>query len=410
MKKTLLLSTILSLLLTSCFSPVFYKITQDVPPEEATVSGIVNSLVRYNVSGTEFLVLSADGGIRYKNASDSTHSEWYKYESLPFSLHKFDFETNTHTGEAIIKLFADSSYLYMLSTTYTINDDISLSVPDVVSVYSKQITLGADGLWSLEGEWTKVVSGTDYFKFSIKNEYCYSDFNAFCTNSVKPENRKAYLRSGNTESYNEQNKATTYYELKGTKIEAITPISFESTNGIETKSKNINNAAILNGTVIYFNAIGVTTNETLQTDATYIYFGKNESLLYTNGTGYTEAIKNCGSPISSLAPCSDSLLIGRGDYSDTINYTTGGITKTSLSNGIPGTELTKFTTNADIQLSTSYFILTLINTDPSKTELDSTLYASVGFIGAGSSATAGVNYKNIGLWSYYPSRGNWNRE
>ena len=76
--------------------------------------------------------------------------------------------------KAIIKLFTDSSYLYMLSTTYTINDDISLSVPDVVSVYSKQITLGADGLWSLEGEWTKVVSGTDYFKFSIENEYCYS--------------------------------------------------------------------------------------------------------------------------------------------------------------------------------------------------------------------------------------------
>ena len=84
--------------------------------------------------------------------------------------------------------------------------------------------------------------------------------------------------------------------------------------------------------------------------------------------------------------------------------------KTSLTNGVPGKSLIDFTTNADIQLSSSYLILTLLNTDPSKSELKSTLYASLGFAGSGSSTTAAVNYNNIGLWAYYPSRGNWNCE
>ena len=71
MKKILIVSTLLSLLFTSCFSPVFYNISKEVPPEQATVIGVINSLVRYKASDTEYLVVAANGGIRYKNAADS---------------------------------------------------------------------------------------------------------------------------------------------------------------------------------------------------------------------------------------------------------------------------------------------------------------------------------------------------
>ena len=37
-------------------------------------------------------------------------------------------------------------------------------------------------------------------------------------------------------------------------------------------------------------------------------------------------------------------------------------------------------------------------------EIDSDLYASISFAGTS------LNFSNIGLWSYYPDRGNWNRE
>ena len=88
------------------------------------------------------------------------------------------------------------------------------------------------------------------------------------------------------------------------------------------------------------------------------------------------------------------------------------MTQTSLNDtGIPGSTLQPSSiANTDTQLSTSYIILSLLNVDPSKTESDSTLYASLGFAGSGSSTNSSVNYNRIGLWSYYPSRGNWNCE
>lgn len=409
MKKILLYVAILTLLFTSCFQPAFYNISKEVPPEEATILGIINSIVRYKVGDTEYLVLSANEGLRYKKADDGPHN-WKVYNSLPFSLHSFDFDSSSHTGESIIKILADSDTLYIVSTTYKTDDDLTKSIPDVVSVYAKQILPGEkDGIWSSDGDWKQIISGLEYFTFTIYDDYVYSNFNTFCTNSVQNENRKAFIRSGSTTNYNINNRNVKYYELSNTGIADIT----DSISAFETndKSKNINSAVILGGQTLFFNSIASTTNETLTTDAEYAYFGNGLELKYTNGTETQVAISDCETPISCLAACSNVLLIGRGDYSDTIVYTTGGITQTSLKNGVPGTKLQSSAIgNAETQLSSSYLILTLLNVDPSKTELESTLYASLGFSGSGSSTTASVNYNRIGLWSYYPSRGNWNCE
>lgn len=424
MKKILIVTTLLSLLFTSCFSPVFYQISKEVPPEQATVVGVINSLVRYKASDTEYLVVAANGGIRYKNAADSYHTTWEEYKALPFELHSFNFEESKHIGQSIIKVLADKDTLYIVSTSYKVDEDLGLTIPDVVSVYAKQISANSEtGLWDTTGEWTNVASGNGYFTFSIHDDYVYSNFNSFCTNSVKSENRKAYIRCGSTDSYSEEYRTVKYFQLNG--INPITEIaisSFESNNNIETKSQNINSAVVLNGQTIFFNTLASTTNETLEKDATYAYFGNSTNLAYTDGVtsyfakgekdGKIEKI-SCGTPISCLAACSNKLLIGRGDYSDTINFTTGGITQIALdSNGIPGNTLIKKfdVENTKNQLADSYIVLTLLNVDPSKTELESTLYASLGFAGSGSSTNSSVNYNRIGLWSYYPSRGNWNCE
>lgn len=409
MKKSLLIfASILSLLFTSCFQPAFYNVTQDVPPEQATVFGVINSLVRYATSDDpkdEFLVVAANGGIRYKKATASYHSPWYTYTNLPFTLHSFNATTNQHTGEEIIKVFADATHLYFISTSYRVDETLSLSVPDVVSVYAKKITSNGD-LWSTEGSWKLVASGPEYFNFYISEGYVYSSFNAFCTNSVQRGHRRAFLRCG------KQGSTNTYYQLDGT-----TEPKIEITGGLnvfpgETAEANLNSAVYFGDKCYFFNSIASTTDETTVDNAKHIYYGKGLSLMYcTTSKEPTMAIANCSTPISCLAVCSDAILIGRGDYSDTIYYTTGGITKTSLNaDGVPGSSLLDFTTNAQIQLSEAYLILTLLNVDPSKPELESTFYASLGFAGSGSSTTASVNYKNIGLWSYYPSRGNWNCE
>lgn len=420
MKKILIVSTLLSLLFTSCFSPVFYNISKEVPPEQATVIGVINSLVRYKASDTEYLVVAANGGIRYKNAADSYHTTWEEYKALPFELHSFNFEESKHIGQSIIKVLADKDTLYIVSTSYKVDEDLGLTIPDVVSVYAKQISANSEtGLWDTTGEWTNVASGDGYFTFSIHDDYVYSNFNSFCTNSVKSENRKAYIRCGSTDSYSEEYRTVKYFQLNG--INPITEIaisSFESNNNIETKSQNINSAVVLNGQTIFFNTLASTTNETLEKDATYAYFGNSTNLAYTDGITSNFVVNNegekisCETPISCLAACSNTLLIGRGDYSDTINFTTGGITQIALdSNGILGNSLKDSDIgNTTNQLADSYIVLTLLNTDPSKTELESTLYASLGFAGSGSSTNSSVNYNRIGLWSYYPSRGNWNCE
>lgn len=420
MKKILIVSTLLSLLLTSCFNPVFYNISKEVPPEQATVVGVINSLVRYKASDTEYLVVAANGGIRYKKAADSYHTTWEEYKALPFELHSFNFEESKHVGQSIIKVLADTNTLYIVSTTYTTDEDLGLTIPDVVSVYAKQISANSEtGLWNTDGEWTNVASGKGYFSFSIHDEYFYSNFNSFCTNSVKSENRKAYIRCGNTDSYSEKYRTVKYFQLNGINpITEITISSFESNSNIETKSQNINSAVVLNGQTVFFNTLASTTNETLEKDATYAYFGNSTNLAYTDGITSNFVVNNegekisCVTPISCLAACSNTLLIGRGDYSDTINFTTGGITQITLdSNGIPGNAFKDSDIgNTTNQLADSYIVLTLLNVDPSKTELESTLYASLGFAGSGSSTNSSVNYNRIGLWSYYPSRGNWNCE
>ena len=63
----LILSCILfSIIFSSCQEAVFYGITQDVSPEEATVSGAVTTIVRYKVGDTDLYISSGLGTSLYK--------------------------------------------------------------------------------------------------------------------------------------------------------------------------------------------------------------------------------------------------------------------------------------------------------------------------------------------------------
>ena len=132
------------------------------------------------------------------------------------------------------------------------------------------------------------------------------------------------------------------------------------------------------------------------------------SQLYTYDSNGLNELMEAGSTIASLALTADSLLIGKGSY--TSSYTSnGGIERVLLnSDGKPQNQTTSFTNNATYQFTSAYIVMSLLSADPSKTEDNSCLYATVSFRGSGSSSSA--SFSNIGLWSYYPARGNWNRE
>ena len=132
----------------------------------------------------------------------------------------------------------------------------------------------------------------------------------------------------------------------------------------------------------------------------FYYTNRNNRLYYSNGG--TPAYLECHSDyvISSLATTADSILIG---YGTTSTGYGGGIGRSLLVDGKP-TGVVGFDSNAKFQITTSYMVPVVLNASPEKTEKESSLYAAVTF--AGSS----YNFDNVGLWSYYPERGNWNRE
>lgn len=351
--KTLALTLLYIPFIAGCKAPVFYEIMRDVAPEEATVNGVITSITRYKSGTEEKLVTFSSDGLIWKDANGTAHGQWSCFPN-----------SNQLSGK-IIKTAADSSNLYVVTITFHEDVEEGSNKPDAAT------------LWCYNnGKWDEVKTP----KLNPGN------FNIFCTNDVDNNNRSAYLRIGDK-----------VYELNGTNFPAS-----EKTTG------NYNSVVSDgNSDYIFFESTASVKNEN------YIYWGEGSKLYYSENTSNPKAEENkklaldAGTDISCLAVTSNSILIGRGDFSNSL-ISKGGIAKTSLTNGVPGTSLESFSTNATSQLASVYQIYTLLVADPTQKELEASIYASMGFKGSGSSTS--VSYDNIGLWSYYPARGNWNRE
>ena len=354
--KTLTLSLIFIPFIAGCKAPVFYEIMRDVAPEEATVNGVITSITRYESDTEEKLVTFSSDGLIWKDANGTAHGQWSCFPN-----------SNQLSGK-IIKTAADKSNLYVVTITFHEDVEKGLNLPDAAT------------LWCYDNnneKWSEVSTP----------ELLPGNFNIFCTNDVNNNKRSAYLRIGDK-----------VYKLNGTTFNESNP-----------QDGNYNSAVSGgNSSDIFFESTASVKNEK------YIYWGEGSKLYYSNNTSFPKAEENkklaldAGTDISCLAVTSDSLLIGRGDFSNSL-ISKGGIAKTSLdSDGKPGNSLESFSTNATSQLASVYQIYTLLVANPDQPELNASIYASMGFKGSGSSTS--VSYDNIGLWSYYPARGNWNRE
>lgn len=421
-----------SLFFAGCYNAVFYEIHQDVESEDATVSGTINQITRYTLQDsnkTEYLVCNADGGLRYKLASNRSHGSWYTYNHLPFSLHSYDYYATSHNGEQIIQVLADSKNLYLLTCVYFDDNDEGTVAPKYVKLWTAEITdWGAADTWNCINTSTSETAGQVFKVYKNSSSgYYYSAFCIFSTNSINPANRKVYVRSGKYGAYYAtKSKISTseiqnpvYYEVdpdaeNGVKELTTMPTTW-SGGSVTTDYSSINvcSAAYFNDKTNFFTAPAVATNESSANSytPTCVYWGSGSTLYYitdvtatsASATGSISASHN----ISALAVCADSILIGMGNTSAYSSSTSGGITHSYLSSGVP-TGTTDFSTNAASQISSGYIVFSLLNANPAEDETASALYASIGFCGTGSSTA--VSYSSVGLWSYYPSRGNWNRE
>lgn len=111
------------------------------------------------------------------------------------------------------------------------------------------------------------------------------------------------------------------------------------------------------------------------------------------------------STICSMAVCSDAILLGTGSFRSSGN----GIFKVTLDSvGTPANTTANFATNADSVMTKPYIVRSLLNVYPERKEVETILYSSMDFIYTES--TAGTTIENRGVWSYYPSKLEWNRE
>ena len=408
MKRILIFTVILcSLILTSCFNPVYYEIRKDVKPEAGTISGNILQITRTTVDNQEFLVLYANEGIRYKQKDLSEHGEWRIFNNPPCAKSVvFDKINQKYVGEQVVSIFSDKDTLFAITAKYKYNTELGTTNVDYMKVYGTQLHLdetdSSGHTWSTNNKWTLIIDDTEkkIFPFAgadSSSDYQSSEFAIFQTNSPKAEHRKVFIRSGNSNP--------TYYELSGIQQPVTTNVIITG-----KKSDIANSAVYFNGEVLFFESLASTTNETYDSEATRFYFG-NDNKLYANKQANSKEISefcDAENTISSIATCADSILIGRGKFgNDSSTY--GGIAKTSLNvDGTPGNQLISFDTNASFQLSTAYLINCIINTSPEKNEATSSFYSSVSI--KGTATSTGASFRNLGLWSYYPSRGNWNRE
>ncbi|SFI75237.1 hypothetical protein SAMN04487775_105129 [Treponema bryantii] len=395
MKKIAILTLMTSLLLfTGCWSPIYEAIREDVKPEDPTVSGNIGTITRYTAGGTEYLFLAADDGLRYKQKDKNSHGEWGTY-SIPFGLHSYDFDSSSHSGEQILSVLANSTTLYLVTAVYEHTSTEGLSYPSNIKLWGK--TDGNDS-WTLITE-----NNSDLFPVTYNSSSTYydSNFRVFQTNAPQKAHREAFIRA-----YDSENSAYKYYKLNGLSVPAEITIATSSIIDPEPSSDEgytpvASSAAYFNGEVKFFTSPVSTTNETYTTDATYCYYTNGDSsIYYTNGSTTKKSDTSGDTVISALATCADSILVGYGKSS---TGTSGGIDRILLTDGVPGA-IAAFETNAQFQITSSYMVLALVNASPEKKEIESSLYASITFAGAS------YNFDNVGLWSYYPERGNWNRE
>jgi hypothetical protein len=388
MKKNCIKATV-SLLLaataiafTSCQGIIFSTIRDEVKLVDSQVSGDINALVRCNFgSSTEYLYAS-NGRIWRK---DVTKLDEGQYNGM--------WTETAKPAGTIYKLAADATTLYAVSVVYYSNDDDGEN-----EVESRNLYYSADGT-----NWTQITADSSSTAISLPTSTS-EIVTVFCTNAPISANRSAYFNNNGVVYKLSAGTATKIYDSSDS-----TDTSFTTHGG----SSGAKCAAYFNSTVYFNSTYAMTTNEVsgqyrgvADTAASYIYFGSSDNLYYSDGTSdasgtcglsWTSYDLNCGS-IYSIAVTTDEILLG----------TSSGIEKVTNTSGVPGSSTGSFSTNADSTLSSYYEVWNILALDQGLSETGGDLYGTTVFTGSTSSTSA--TFSNVGLWAYYPARGNWNRE
>lgn len=372
-------------LFTGCYDAVYQSIRNEIPLEERTVSGFINSIVRFTQGSDEYLFMQ-NGKISYKKADTSYHGAWQEAPNTPKGI-SFDFYSSSFSGTHFMKLAADTSNIYALGYEVEVGSINGRNVPKTVKLYCCS---------SVGGAWQEVsaVNAKIAAYISGLSSYAYmtdASIHLFCTNAPQSNNRKAYIRIGGGGG-----KGTgEVFELSGTGTTVTT-----TTNGA---GSNTHSAVYYGSAVHFLDALAAGTDETSSAAAKYVYYATGETLhsfSVSAPSTITSTNLSTSKKIISMAVTGDSILLGTNGN--------GIFRVTHASDGKPASSKSEFQTNAQNVMYSPYIVRALFCATPDKNETQADCYSSVQFRYTAQGASA--DYSNVGLWSYYPSRGNWNKE
>ena len=481
MKKIFLATAIILssiFLFSACYDAVIQSIRREIELEDATISGFVNSIVRFtgtgstlgNEKGKEYIFLQ-NGVIYYKQVSEdgdenedenkrrltknASHGSWLRAPNSLDGL-KYEYYSEDYSGWYISKLASDENHVYALACRPEYDEDQSRNI-----LFPRKVFYFPDE----QGGWSEIKSITQalekYMGTLDKDEYYLmnASVHLFCTNAPQAKNRKAYLRIGGGSPYYDANSNSSdkysgeanlkqNYGNKNVGNYGVIELNGAETNVEECiKDRNAGYRTLgvvsFNGQEHFVDAVAVGSNETKEKDATWFCYGYGSSLYV-----FDDVAKDTGnvgnnsdaSPIvtvglqdrvESLCVTKDSIIVGT--YEEGAEHITirDGLPVERTSVFFPlggeegdyyqlykGGQLHNGSNNnaADIMIE-PYIVRTLFCTDPSIGEIEvvdedgnkgAALYSSLQFRYTESSQAA--DYDNVGLWAYYASKGNWNRE
>ena len=385
----------------SCHDVIFDTIRGEVELADAKVSGDINSIVRFTIDEKEYLF--ADNGNIWKKdvtksskivtATDSTGSTTNKtiYTNNPTQVApytgKWESASKSGIGSAhVIHLAADEKTLYALAGILEKNSDTGYNVPTSKTLY---YTTDAK-------EWKPVTYKTRLGDDTDVTISAKGSAQLYCTNSPTPAHRKAYICLESTTIYELQDGVATQMGGIGTEDLATTPTT-------STQS-----CAYFKDDVYFSKYQAMVTNESYDSETktttapTYLYRNNGSDLYYIDSEKDPTVSENwkkamsLSSDIYDLSCTSTHIVAG----------TKEGLLYVTLTNHVPTSKVA--ITNASSTLSSYYRVYNVIATDPTLGATAGDLYATTVF--SGSTSSTGASVKNIGLWGFYPGRGNWNRE
>lgn len=359
----------LTLTTTACHDNIYALIQQEVP-QQTGLPGDILTIVPFK-------------GYLY-----TANSKIYRKPLEESSAGKYNYQwskVNAKCGEDslvhIAALAADDNYLYCwtLKTEKDVDNSVNLAV-------YKYLYSSSDG-----ENWTLIdISGITTYTDGDGN--AYSEYpvilfdnkkgNGVIASSTSGRNAYVRIRGNQDEESGESNPDAVYrvYRLNGNSVPTVESSAESKTAAIYSSSGDR-----------FYDSYAVTRNENC------IYYASGTSIKYDNN-GTDREIPLSSGTIRSIAATKDHLLIGTssGIYRLHINETTGE----------PAASLSDFNNNAQTLLTSVTQCVYVL--DASKNESETDEYAAMVIYGSLSSSPD--SFDEIGLYAYYPGRGNWNRD